>query len=242
MPNVCAFTSILDEDCVWIDQYLKEVDRLGMPFAVHFDRCSADTKRKLRHAHRVGWTSQDDPDVEFDETHKQAVFDLVVRKGFDWALAWDVDEVFEKGAVDRCRQLCSLTNYDQMTVRWLNLWENDHHVRVDGPFSVVDRVKWYNLRSQRWKFNHVVINGARAVDEWGIPYEVPGRPSRREMRLYNSELVMLHHGLKTEALRLQHKDRWDRIYGRVGGNPYKIWQYAVNEKEYPPVVESHDYL
>lgn len=42
--EICAFTSICQEDERWVDQYLAEVDRLKMDFCVHFDRCSSSLK------------------------------------------------------------------------------------------------------------------------------------------------------------------------------------------------------
>lgn len=239
MPNVCAFTSICEEDKEWVPQYLAEVYRLGIHFAVHFDRCSLTTKEVMSsHPYCVGWTAQDDPAVEFNEQHKQAVLDLVAgmsRWTFGWALAWDVDETWEPDAQDKLKAIdCS---DDLLLVRWVNLWEDDRTIRVDGPFKDSKRAKLYNLRRGRglkWRFDHPITNGAKLVDRQDVPVSTT-------QSLY--PLTCIHHGLKTRALRQLHKDRWDRIYStalRGDPNPYGTWKYALDDVTYPPVTESLD--
>lgn len=228
--DVCAFTSVCEEDAFWLPQYLREAARLGVPFAIHFDRCGRAVK-DLAVSHRlcVGATCQDDPAVEFDETAKQAVFDLTTRVGASWALAWDVDETFALDAPARLAEALAL-DADLIDVRWLNFWGDARHVRVDGPFGGGHRAKLYRLGGNRWRFLQRTVNGAYLVDGTGRP-----RLGCREARYH--ELVCLHHGMMTRGLREQHKARWDRIYGRAAGrNPYGFWNYALDEKNYPPVV------
>ena len=233
---IAAFSSICEEDSIWIEQYLSEIERLKMPFYIHFDRCSPKTKRTLS-AHSLcrGTTNQDDPRTEFDETHKQQVMDLLQNhRNYDWALAWDVDETFARNAPEKIPEAIRV-RADCINVKWVNVWNSPDRIRIDGPFGSGHRCKLYDLRDgRRWRFTNRVVNGAklfRGKDE------VAGTESRVH------ELVWLHWGMMTRELREAHKDRWDRIYGKaVGRNPYGFWNYALNEDEFPPVTEANPYL
>lgn len=229
MPSICIFTSICEEDQHWTLQYLREVRRLGLPFAIHFDRCSAETKSILR-SEAYAWTQRDSP-REFEETDKQGIFDAVVARGFQWALPLDVDETFERSAPDRIRQLMQL-DVDCVDVRWLNLWNDDRHVRVDRGFADGHRVKLYNLQGGRtWKFESKVVNGAKLQE-------------RKERVDKRHDLVCLHWGMMTPTLRNIHKDRWDRIYStalRGDPNPYGFWKDAIATQD-SAVVVKHGYF
>lgn len=241
-PSVCIFSSICQEDFHWLDQYLAEVDRLGIPFAMHFDRCRNWTKEKVRrHPRCIGTTEQDNHDLEFNETHKQQVFDLVFHSGFDWAMAWDVDETYERGARRKIEEITRL-DADYVDVNWVNLWGDEKHIRIDGPFSCGHRVKFYNLRRNRWAFLSPITNGPKIVDSNGRPVSGRINPSRERETRY--DLTCLHHGMMTAEMRRFHKARWDRIYStalRGDSNPYKFWEYACDEETYPPTIVEHDY-
>jgi hypothetical protein len=226
--TACAFTSVCEEDACWIDQYLLEAERLATPFCIHLDRCSPAIKRKLvKHRLCAGATEQADSRVEFNEQHKQAVFDMVVKLGFQWAMAWDIDETYERLAPEKIERALQL-DVDYVDIRWLNLWNDTKHVRTDGPFSDGHRVKFYNLRVGPWTFAHKIVNGAKIVG--------------KDTRMGKSDLVCLHHGMLTLELRQLHKERWDRIYSTAlngDRNPYGFWKYAL---EVPARVSEHDYI
>lgn len=241
--SICAFTSVCQEDACWVSQYLREAERLEMPFAIHLDRIGdvGMARRLAGHPLCVGQTAQDNIAVEFDETHKQGAFDLVDTLGFMWAMAWDIDETYERGAPRKLAQIGDMVEADYVDIVWLNLWGDQHHVRTDGPFASGHRVKFYNLDRARWRFTHPVTNGAKRVDD--VTGEVlPQRHPAKE-RAHRHDLVCLHWGMMTRELREQHKLRWDRIYTTaVGANPYGFWDYAIDEATHPPTVERHDYL
>lgn len=230
MPSIAAYTSICEEDAYWLEQYLAEAERLALPFAMNLDRCSLQTKRRVQnHILCIGTVEQNNPKIEFDETHKQRVFDLVVTGGFSWAMAWDVDETYERDAKRKLEEIVDL-DADYIDIRWLNLWEDRYHIRVDPPFNAGHRIKFYKLGTYPWKFTGKVTNGAKHM-------------RGREPRLAKYNLVCLHWGLMTKELRILHKDRWDRIYGKaVGKNPYGFWNMALDEENYPAVVAPNEYL
>jgi len=244
--NFVAYTSVCEEDAGYAPQYLAEAERLAMPFAIHLDRCSTSTLRKFfRHPLCVGYTTQNNRSIEFNEQHKQAVFDLAAKQKPQWLMAWDVDETFERDAPRKLLEIADL-DADYVDVRWVNLWDDPKRVRTDGPFSQGHRVKFYSMKL-KWKFDHPITNGAKAIDrETGnvLVYN-PHRPNSKEIKRAQHDLVCIHWGMMTRELRELHKDRWDRIYSaalRGDKNPYGFWEYALNETDYPPVTSEHDYF
>jgi hypothetical protein len=232
--NLCVFTSVCEEDNQWVNTYLTEISRLDIPFCIHFDRCSEKFKSSIRrHGLYQGSTSQDNPSIEFNETHKQDVLDLVSRSGFDWAIAMDIDEVFENDAERHIHHIAS-SKYDCVDVRWLNLWEDANHVRVDQEFAKGHRVKFLNLQNgRRWKFDHPITNGPKVVSMDKVILCTIG----------SSPLVTLHAGMMTKELRRLHKERWDRIYSTAlkgDLNPYTFWSNAI-ETEDQAVLIKHGY-
>lgn len=229
--RIGVYSSTCDEDACWAPQYLAEVERLNLAFAMNFDRCSAETKRVFKsHPQCVGFTEHDRPEVEFDERHKQGAFDLLVEQGFDWSLAWDVDETFERDAPEILQDLGGL-EADYVDCPWVNLWGDSEHVRVDGPFAKGHRVKFHRLDTGlKWLWTTKITNGPKCTNK---PDAVCGK----------LDLVCLHWGLMTRELRLLHKARWDRIYTTaVGQNPYGFWSLSCDEETYPPTVVKHGYF
>lgn len=223
----CAFTSICNEDAAWLPTYLAEAERLGMPFVMHFDRCDKQWKdfARARTGLMVGETWNDRGGV-FSEKDKQGAFDEVVRLDYRWAMAWDVDEAFEIAAPEKLVAIAD-SPYDQLVIPWVNLWGDEKHVRVDGPFAEGRRVKFYRVdRGLSWVFDHAVTNGPRPRHG-------------REPFTGHADLVCLYRGMMTRDLREQKKERWDRTYGhhlRGDPNSYGFWDYALDEEKYPPVV------
>lgn len=238
MKTICAYSSICEEDSIWIDQYLAEAERLNLPFAMNFDRCSQQTKDRLaNHPNCIATVSQDRPEVEFTEDAKQAIFNRVVAAGFDIGMAWDVDETYEKDAPAKLEKIREM-DFDVLKVRWWNLWNDPSQIRCDGPFSDGNRDKFFFLTGEyHWKFMTAIVNGPIAHTHRGSVH----KNNLRWVKDY--DFACLHWGMMTPEMRLQHKERWDRIYTRaVGKNPYGFWDYALDEVTYPPQIRENIYL
>lgn len=232
MKTVCYFTAVCEADAEHVDRYIADAQRLGIPFCIHFDRCSPVLKERFRKSFLlVGETSQDLPEVEFNEQHKQPVLDLVCLQKFDWACAMDIDETWEREVRPKIETILD-SDYDLVDVKWLNLWDSPKTIRVDPPFGEGHRVKFLNLRRRhQWHFDHPITNGVKSRN-------LPGQAA--VTRKHN--LVCLHWGILTRELRLEHKARWDRIYTKaVGANPYGFWQ-GICDETWKPRLEEHDYL
>lgn len=237
--QVGAFITTCEEDVRWAAQLLAEVERMGIPFSVHFDRCSQSTVDGMALHHLcVGYTRQDDPSVEYTEMHKQGALDILSREGFDWALHWDADETWEKLGPTKLQDVVAKHDAaDYLKVLWLNLWGDKDHIRVDTLFNHPPRVKLYNLQHdvrtgarRRWMFDHKITYGCKMADK-------DGRPMNGVGDCVQTDLACLHHGNMTREMREFHKARWDRIYTQaVGNNPYGFWNYQLDEVNHPPTV------
>lgn len=225
---IAGFTSVCEEDVGFLPRYLVEAERLQLPFVMHFDKCSQETKDLVSaHPMCIGTTSYDS-DEWFNELHKQEALDKVISLGYKWAINWDVDETFEKEARVKFDSLAERREDAVLDYKWVNLWEDEDHIRVDGPMAQGHRTRIYNLQHNYiWKFYNPKINGAAA-------FERNGRKTflRKEVGIGKIDLVCLHWGMMTQAMRLAHKERWDKLYGKHtdnGKNPYGFWEWASDE-------------
>ena len=219
--KICIFTAICEEDKVWATQYIKEMERLQLPFVIYLDRCSQETKDIFAHPLCVGKVEQNNPDIEFNERAKQAIFDII-PKDFEWACGLDIDEVFEKDTK------FDMPDADYVSCNWVNLWGDEKHIRVDGHFLPKPRWKFYRLGENKWAFLDKTTNGAYLLNKESVSGHV--------------DVMCVHYGLMTKELRQMHKERWDRIYTKASGrNPYGFWDYALDES-IEPLITNNPYL
>lgn len=223
--DICVFSAVCEADAKWLPQYLKEIERLQLPFVMYLDRCSEETKKLVKeHPNCVETYEQNDPSIEFQENHKQRIFDKIPPV-FLWAMAWDVDEVWEKDALNK---LIDLPEADYLDAIWVNLWEDEKHLRINDGFGPRPRTKFLSLKRE-WKWTDPVTNGPNMFIDNRIT----------EAKGEKIDLVCVHHGLMTEELRLEHKERWDRIYTKaIGRQPYKLWECALDKTITPQVIDN----
>ena len=231
--SICVYSSIWDGDAHWADQYLSELERLNLPFMMHFDRCSQDLKVKIR-SHRLCAGSTDkglNPEA-FDERDKQGVFDLVAKAGFRWGLAMDVDETWERDFLKNASQVLSLPNdVVRVITHWKNLWEDQQHIRIDGPFApgacMGMRKKFYRVDTGiNWKYKSPINNG----------------PYPEDCTTVSLDITCLHWGFMRKEWRQQHKKTWDHNYTTTNGsNPYGSWNHTLDES-ITPILENNIYI
>lgn len=230
MAEICFFTSVCEADYGHVSRYLREVERLDMPFVVHFDRCHIP--EMADHHLCDGFTYQYDPAIEFEERHKQAPLNKVVSLAYDWACMMDIDETWEFDILEKFKRLDQL-GADYVDTRWLNLWGDWRHVRVDSNYALGHRVKLFNLKSGlKWEFDHPITNGPKTIG------------AREPVLATCLDMVCLHWGMMTQEDRLHHKARWDRIYStalRGDQNPYGFWKNACDET-IKPILVKHGYF
>lgn len=235
--EIAAFIVICEDDAHHIPVLLAEIERLKMPFGIHFDRCSDETKAKVRTHPWIIAEHSHDKNEEYTEQHKQFIFDKLCKLNrFKWLIHWDADEVWEKDAPAKLVEIAK-RNEAHADTQWINCWGDMQHIRIDGPFNS-KRVKLYNVsHGKRWRFDHPMIYGCKLLDRSGVPF--PKEMSSR----FSTDLICIHHGLMTRELRERHKERWDRVYGKIAGkNPYGIWMMSCDEVNYPPTITENPYI
>lgn len=239
--KIAAFTPFCSADAHYIPRYLAEVERLDVHFSVHIDRMRDGYEELVHHPRCVGFTKHSG-DEEYTEQHKQGALEILQEQGFDWAVHWDADEVWERDAPAKLRRSCE-SELDHQQVTWVNAWGDINHIRVDTIFAYPPRVKLYNLqhdprtgRRRRWFFDHPITYGCKMVDNTGRVMHGIGDYAL-------SDLVCIHTGYMTRELRLYHKERWDRIITTaVGNQPLKTWEYVCNEEQFPATVVPNPYV
>jgi hypothetical protein len=223
--TLCVFTAMIEEDANWLDMYLAGLNRLDLPFVMHFDRCSDETKKKVASNQGCcGTTARNKPDREFEESDRQDVLNLVGRMGFDWALALDIDEVLERDAKPKLEVL-NASYADVAEVQYWHLYRDFHTVCADsgsGMAGKITRTKGYHVGNGAFTFASPIINRPRFCRNYAV---------------FKSDLVVLHTGFMTPELRAMHRARWTRIYGRFGHNPYGKYE---PEREVPLEIVAHD--
>lgn len=223
--------SVFDGDQKHFDRFAAELQRLALPFAVNFDHCSKETKQLFQqHPNFLAGHENDDPENHFDESHRQTALKLLIKHKFDWALSLDVDETLERRAPEMIQELARKKFYDEQNpkrgkvladvidFRVLDLWGDERHYRVDGPFRGSHREKMFNLRSGEWNYYHPTVHAPKLT-------ETKGRTTALVVKGYPCHV--LHWGIMDKADAQHHTERWNTIYTRkVGGNPYAAGFYS----------------
>lgn len=218
MADVCVITAICEADAIrWGDQYLREMERLDVPFAIHLDKCTEETRQRfISHPNCIGHTANCDPAVIFNETHKQGVLDIAAGSGATYSLSCDSDDTFEPEAPAKLRAMP--TDIKLGLMRYWHVWGDWSTLRVDGPFNGAKRERIYNLKYCNWHFRVPIVNGAYASvdiprDEW-----------------IDIGIACFHWGFIGIESCQEHRDRWNKIYGAANGgtNPYGAWEWACD--------------
>ena len=225
---------VCDGDERHFDRFLAELTRLGFPFAVHFDHCSAETKRRFKeHPLFLEGHEDDDPNSFFGEDSRQSALDILVKHGFAWMLSFDVDETLEKNAPEKIRKLLDADagGYDVIEFPLLDLWGDARHYRVDGPFQQSHREKMFRLGIGRWRYTHATIHA---------PMCTPLH-KEHEVRVIQPDIFVMHWGIMNmEDVRF-HTERWNRVYEKkIGKNPYGFYPYMNDPVGNPPDIREFD--
>lgn len=220
--------TVCDEDERHFDRFQDELERLNYPFAANFDHCEMNTVNRFgKHPLCVGYHHNTDPRSHFGEHHRQFALDILKGKPFSWMIQMDVDETLEKAAPRKITEFTNL-GLDIVGARVLDLWEDQFHYRVDGPFEHSGREKLFNLKADpNIHYYHATIHAPKVSPK--------GRPVKVVKRL---DFRVLHWGMMTQDDVEFHCKRWDSIYEKhVGGNPYGTYIYLRDPANKPVLLE-----
>lgn len=207
--KVGAVTPMCEEDAQWLPQYLAEVERLQMHFAVHFDRCSKEFRDRVKaHPLYIGCTLN--VHGTYEERFREGPLRVLEKAKFGVAVFMDMDETFEPAFGSKLAKFVRHP-WDCARIYWYNMWEDTETIRLDNP-SNPHRMKLFRLGEANWTFKGITVD----------PY-----PDRK-VCTGNTNMVSFNWGLMSQELREMHKRRWDTIYAKaVGKNPYGFWDYIL---------------
>jgi hypothetical protein len=222
--KIGIFLCICEEDAIrWLDQLLPNLEAIGLPVSWYADHCSPETLVRLR-SMPFTLAVHDEQVKPFSEQSKEIAFDAL--SGFDWAVQMDSDETWQTDAGELLRQALASTSNLLVRCPMVTMWEHEGKMMVRTDLgSQRYRIRIYNL-AYRWHWADPVTNGPYAIGYTGDaqPFDIPVR--------------VFHWGYSTPALRLMHKERWDRIYGsHIGRNPYGLWNQITDPND-KPVLEN----
>lgn len=226
-------------------RFLKEIDRLGLPFAVYFDHCTRETY-KLFSSHRLYFDGFDDVDQysSFDEGSRRYPLNILIKAGFGHILQMDLDETLERDGPAKLRDV--LKNGADVTGFWcLDIWDRPESSlseteepgfwrRIDGPFGAGKREKVFKVTGNTLRWPAAT---AHAPDVW------PTGKTKEESVVKMADISVIHWGIRNLADAQFHRERWDRIYTRaVGGNPYQGYEYYFDKATVPAYAKLDDAL
>ena len=225
---------VCDGDAKHFDRFTGDLTRLGYPFAVHFDHCSDETKRRLKeHPLFLEGHEDDDPNSFFGEDSRQSALDILAKHRFAWMLSFDVDETLEKNAPEKIRKILEedAGGADVVEFPLLDLWGDERHYRVDGPFRSSHREKMFRLSIGRWNYTHATIHAPKCTP----------RDKDHEVRVIKPDIFVLHWGIMNMDDVRFHTERWNRVYTKkVGNNPYGFYPYMNDPENNPPDIREFD--
>lgn len=232
---------IFEGDTRHVDRFVRELTRLGLPFAAHFDHCSDEFERQFRsHPLFVAAHSDRDPESHFDESFRQSALDILIKEGFEWAVQMDVDETLERDAPAMLRAITEEADTDVACFPCLDLWGDARHYRVDGPFAGNQREKVFRLTGNSLVYPHPTAHA---------PNVKPLLATKTRATVVRREVRILHWGIMDMQHAQEHRERWDAIYTcKVGRNPYGGYEYyfdpatVVKMREVPEECLVEDYL
>lgn len=224
---------VCDADEKHFARFYAELTRLGYPFAIYFDRCSAATKQYwLDHPLRCGF---DAGTGSFDESYREYALRVLKRQGFEASLQMDVDETLEKLAPQKLEALCKRDDWDVVLARCLDLWDDDKHYRVDGPFGSATREKLHRLNRWDTRYTHPISHAPYFFQD-GV------RVDDKLVRVVKPGLHVLHWGIMNMEDAVIHRDRWHAIFMEKCHNiAYGSYNYYFDPANGPVRLADFDY-
>jgi hypothetical protein len=132
---------------------------------------------------------------------RQYLLDLARQGRADWIFAIDADEALDPRDVETLRRACQYTDADALHLRWMNLWNSEKLIRVDGIYGMGSPPRlWRATPSLR------LVSMSNGIHTW----------SEREVKRAGVDVRLWHWGYIDRDQRLA---RW-RNYNAIDPNNY----------------------
>lgn len=227
-------TPICQEDFdLWVDQFLANVERLGLEVAWYADGLLSSSALWLGAQRSTVGVVTGPPMLELGERVREATMEVARRSGAEWWVRLDSDERLEPNDWDEAVKLMEgVTTPTAFDCPWYNFWNTSSTlVMADQHMSPRFNTR-RTLHCMKW--------GTR----WHFPYHrVASAYSSAPVEIKPCDLRVLHYGFSTPELRAKHKERWDKIYDP---NPYGMWDSVLSGgaalEAYDPAETHQDFM
>lgn len=217
--RIGAAICICEEDSVYVDGLLSELERMRVDVAWLANNCKLETVDKLRAFPRT--VSVTNFSGSFHNCLRNYPFEAL-ENGYDWIIQWDADEIWEPKAPRKLRNI--LKNQQMIQVRMAHVWEQNGEKFITLDMGdEKDRI--YNTQ-YKWRYLQRVVAGPTNFDE--------------DLRPSKADIWIIHDGYSTPEKRQFHKERWNRLHGQsVGRNPYGHWN-RITDHDFRPTLIPYD--
>lgn len=230
--KIGVFVAVCDADFEWVRQF---VQSSPWPIALYGDNLSRENWQKILALKPLIVEAVDGKGI-FSEKSKQQAFNILVDRGYDWAVQMDIDETWEQGAADiveaslaenpdghigQCNMVHVIQREGELFIR------QDPYYSTGGREGSRDRI--YNMR-YKWRWVDPLTNGAYPLNENGSVQE-------NVATIFATGATTVHWGYMTHNLRVAHRRKWDDVYIKAAGrNPYKSYDTLVEVGNDVPVI------
>lgn len=220
--RIAASIPICEEDREWLDQLLSEIERMDVDVAWLLNNCSEETITTIKRFRKTVAT------YEYNGSYHNCLrnypLEALDQLGYDWALQWDSDEIWEPKAPSKLRNVLASNPLAPMfQIKMAHLWGDD---QVMTSFAA-ERDRIFNLK-YKWVYMDKVVAGPTCLTS---------------IKERMADLWMIHYGYSTPERRLQHKNRWDRNHGKsVGKNPYSLWKTISDPLFKPELLGYNEFI
>lgn len=219
--KVGIFICINDEDFkLWWQQLSENLLDLDLDVAWYLDLVSPETEEAIKSFPKTVFVHSEKGGL-FSEMSRQIPMDYLRDNGYDWTFQFDSDEIIQTGSKEKLIKELSIRDGDVGRMPLETVWIEDgkKFLRRDDRFFG-SRTRIYSMKN-RWRFFNAKTNGPYVRDDRNQP-----QYAKKEFFV---NIPIYHYGFSTLEIRKMHEERWNKIYGRHGGNPYGLWKDALDD-------------
>jgi GT2 family glycosyltransferase/2-polyprenyl-3-methyl-5-hydroxy-6-metoxy-1,4-benzoquinol methylase/glycosyltransferase involved in cell wall biosynthesis len=140
----------IKNEAEWIAEVLTSLERVADEIVILDDHSTDDTVRICRTFPKVVDLYEQEAGSVDEVRDKNRLLQMALRRGPDWILAMDGDEVLEESAPERIREGLRLAPPQVTTLafEWLYFWDDHTHYRIDGKYQDLWHPRLFRVTGQ----------------------------------------------------------------------------------------------